>query len=114
MKVYLCDGIKYRPILDDELTLYIVSVPHLDSEWRSSSPMYIPEGKGYQAKKDIVNGLIDAGECICPPEVDIVREGLMVVDGRHRLSIIRDKGKKEMIVSSKGELPYKWAKKIAP
>lgn len=115
MNVYLCDGIKYRPVLDDDLSLYIVFIPYLDKEWRKGSKAYIPAGKGYDKKKESIEVLLQNDEPICPPEIFIAPDGLMVVDGRHRLSVVRDKGKKEMVVSSKSDLSvYKWVKKIAP
>ena len=114
MKIYLCDGVKYRPVLDDDLKLFIVSVSYLDKAWKQGSRMYVPRGMGDLTKRKTNQNILKSGDCICPPEVFIAPEGLMVVDGRHRLSALRDMGKKVIVVSSRSELPLNWAKKIAP
>jgi len=101
--VYESDGIKYiQPLRDTGEPLYEVNVAKLDKVWGcKDNPFYIKSiGENAKPKITKIRDILAHNAPLDTPEVHITKDGeISIVDGRHRFFVLKEMGKKTIIVT---------------
>lgn len=88
---------------DRNKVLVKVDVAKLNDAWKKDKGYYIPRGGGGAAvpgKREGVREYLKKGKPLEAPSVNVDRHGTASFnDGRHRFSVLRDKGYKQVYVA---------------
>lgn len=114
-QVRTADGLQYtksfRSVVSRDV-LVTVQTSKLDAAWQKDKGFYIPRGGGGAEIKGRREGFVQflrKGKAIEASEVSVSKNGTVVfTNGRHRFSVLRDQGKKTVVIA----VPRSQAKKF--